>query len=165
MSNLLDLVKEKYSSVEGLTESKIKKRTGKSVDPTQAAREKVLEKLNENIEGLKALNEGKEWPVHPAKEYDKENPPKRIPQPRPYAQWFNLNEEDGTYEIFIKYGLKKIPGIFGVDKDGKDIEVMAEISKDTLLPIFIEIRDLVEAGKVDELLLAARKASAIKRNT
>ena len=164
MSNVLELLQKKYPNIKGLTESNIRKSSRKIVDPTEAAREKVLAKIKENIDGFKALNDGKEWPTHPLKKWTRTEPPKRERKPKSYARWFALDEKTDTYEIVVKYGAKNIAGIFGADDDGADITVLSGIEKNYLLPTLFELEEIVTNGSVDELLVAARSAATVRRS-
>ena len=156
MSNLFKMLQQTNPNIAVSVSSSIIKTTS-NVDPVQAARAKVLEKIRENILVIDAINSDSEIPVHKGNEVNGKV------RTRKYAKWFYLDNNSNTFEIEIKYGAKPIFGIFGQSSDGESYRVMSGITKENLKATFEQCATFIESGEVDDLLVAARSQSAPKR--
>ncbi len=135
-------------------ESEIKRRA-KKVDPTDAARDYFIEKINENIAVWKAINADEELPVHKYETIDKKTGMKKT---RKYSKWFKKNEDKDTYELTPCYGLRPIKNFFG---DG--LQTYVGIKDKELLPLLEALKESAETNELDELLLMAREEAKVNR--
>lgn len=155
MPNLFELLEKQIPTLSAAVESNIKPAVKPSKTPEEAARDKFLSKIDQNIEGIKALNEGKEWPTT---EYTKSG----VKKYRRHACWFKENKTDETYEIYLKHGYKPIYGLLGFDKkSGAANTVISGVKKNQLLTVFSTLRTIIDSGQVDKFLMdAVEKARA-----
>jgi len=144
--DLFSQIKDKVPSAVALTESGIK--AGSVVkEEHEIARERVIEKLDENIKGLTALKDGKEYPTREANK--KGNTPS-------FARWFKYKASSQTYEATIKYGNNIIDGILG--KEGKKDRVGVECSNyDEIIAMYEVVKSSIKNGELDKWLLEARE--------
>lgn len=149
--NIFELVKQNVSVVTADINSSIISKSPSSTDPTVAARKLFLSKLQENIDGLKAEIDGKNWPTRP--------PKKAGGREIKYVRWFDLDSATDTYELQLLYNRKPIKNIMGFNTDGESIRFIKGIPKTELAACLATIKQAVEIGTYDEYLLAARRAA------
>ena len=149
--NIFELIKQTIPAATADVASNIIRKSSSSVDPALAARQHFLSKLQENIDGLQALAEGKDWLTKP--------PKKEGGRSAKYAKWFELDKATNTYELQILYSARPIKGILGHDTvSGEPIQYIKNIPKDALANCLTTIKQETEKGTYDQCLLAARQA-------
>jgi hypothetical protein len=148
--NIFELIQQNVPTVTKDVTSNIIRKSSSSVDPTVAARQLFLSKLQENIDGLQALTEGKDWPTKP--------PKKEGGRETKYAKWFALDATTNTYELQILYSRRNVKGILGFDNEGESIRFIKSIPQNVLPNCLTAIKQEVEKGTYDQYLLAAREA-------
>lgn len=151
---LLEKLSKIVADGEACAESEIK-RKAKPKDPTEAARDYFIEKIDENIAVWKAFTAGEDLPVHTLKAIDKKTGVNKV---RKYSRWFKKNEETGRYEITPYYGLRPIKNFFG---DG--LQTYKGIQAEEIIPFFNALKESAEAKEFDEILLFVRNAARIPR--
>lgn len=152
MASLLERIQQTDPNVVPLTESGIQRKV-KKVNP----RDKVLAKIEDTIDGLKAWQRGEPWLTRMKKKKVKNAETGKMETKdvaTPYVQLFKEGS-DGKFEVFLKYTNAPLEGIFGKDKKGKPIKVVGGVEKNNLLPIFEMIRDEVKSGTYDDVFQAA----------
>ena len=148
--NIFELIKQTIPTASQDVTSNVIRKSSSNVDPAIAARQNFLSKLQENIDGLQALTEGKSWLTKPPKKEGKRE--------TKYAKWFALDETTNAYELQMLYGRQPVKGILGFDKQGESIQFVKGIPQDALANCLTIIKQEVEKGVYDEYLLAARQA-------
>ena len=148
--NIFELIKQTIPTATADVTSNIIRKSSSKVDPTVAARQHFLSKLQENIEGLQALAEGKSWLTKP--------PKKEGGRETKYAKWFELDKTTDTYELQLLYSARPIKGILGYDTEGESIRFIKGIPKHALEGCLTSIKQEVEKGTYDDRLLSAREA-------
>ena len=149
--NILDLVKQNLPDVSTDIESDLFIVPARKVDPTVAARNIFLTKIQENIDGLEALTANKPWPTKP--------PKKEGGRETKNARWFAIDETTKLCEVQFLYNRKPIAGIIGHTSKGESVRYLKGIPQDQLLPTLTGIKAEVEKGTFDEYLRAAREAA------
>ena len=149
--NILDLVKQNVPDVSTAIESELFVVASRKVDPTVAARNNFLTKIQENIEGLEALSANKPWPVKP--------PKKEGGRETKNAKWFAINETTKLCEVQFLYNRQPIAGILGHNANGESVRYLKGIPQEQLLPTLTGIKAEVEKGTFDEYLRLAREAA------
>ena len=149
--NIFELIQQNVPTATKDVTSNVIRKSSSSVDPTVAARQHFLSKLQENIDGLQALTEGKDWLTKP--------PKKEGGRANKYAKWFELDATTNTYELQILYSGRPVKGVLGHDTEsGESIRYVKGIPKDALASCLTTIKQEVEKGTYDDYLLAARQA-------
>ncbi len=151
---LLDKLSKIVADGEACTESEIKKKSKKK-EPTEAARDYFIEKIDENIAVWKAINAGEELPVYTLKAIDPKTGTNKV---RKYAQWFIKNEETERYEMTPRYGLRPIKNFFG-----EDLQTYKGIKAEEMIPLFNTLKESAENKELDETLLIARNAAKVPK--
>lgn len=122
-------------------------RVAPTVDPVQAARDKLCEAIDQQVACVQAMIAGNERPTKPVTKYrDGENGRERYEEQVKIRPWYWGDGE--RWFIEPRYGNKPLLA------DGMAIEVGA---RNKLAPALATLKKAVEAGEVDQQLAKARQ--------